>query len=59
MTFHSKIEGYLFLLFSMWPVLIVLFIALSLAFYGVLMKKTAIACLVTAIALAFGGWFYG
>lgn len=59
MTFHSKIECYLFLLFSMWPVLIVLFIALSLAFYGVLMKKTAIACLVTAIALAFGGWFYG
>jgi hypothetical protein len=32
---------------------------LSPAFYGVLMPKTAIACLVIAAAFGIGGWFYG
>ncbi|EPE9306532.1 hypothetical protein [Klebsiella pneumoniae] len=43
----------------MWPVLMVLFLGLSPAFYGVLMPKTAIACLVIAAAFGIGGWFYG
>ncbi|MGX4835703.1 hypothetical protein ACUYGF_15315 [Klebsiella pneumoniae] len=44
MTFSSGgINGYFFLLLSMWPVLMVLFLGLSPAFYGVLMPKTAIA----------------
>ncbi len=42
MTFHDNLMGYLFLLFSMWPVFMVLFIGLSLALYGVLMHKTAL-----------------
>lgn len=58
-TFRSDIDGYFFLLLSMWPVLMVLFLGLSPAFYGVLMPKTAIACLVIAAALGIGGWFYG
>ncbi|HIE2254352.1 hypothetical protein [Klebsiella pneumoniae] len=52
-------NGYFFLLLSMWPVLMVLFLGLSPAFYGVLMPKTAIACLVIAAAFGIGGWFYG
>ncbi len=56
MTFSSGgINGYFFLLLSMWPVLMVLFLGLSPAFYGVLMPKTAIACLVIAAALALVG----
>ena len=39
MTFLGHLISYLFLLFSMWPVFIVLFIGLSLALYGVLMHK--------------------
>ncbi|WP_433654697.1 hypothetical protein [Klebsiella variicola] len=58
-TFRNNIDGYFFLLLSMWPVLMVLFIALSTAFYGVLMRKTAITCLVIAAAFGIGGWFYG
>ncbi|WP_117096973.1 hypothetical protein, partial [Klebsiella pneumoniae] len=41
------------------PSLMVLFLGLSPAFYGVLMPKTAIACLVIAAAFGIGGWFYG
>ncbi|XLF47481.1 hypothetical protein ACJJVE_10860 [Klebsiella quasipneumoniae] len=58
-TFGNYIDGYFFLLFSMWPVLMVLFLGLSPAFYGVLMPKMAIACLVIAAAFGIGGWFYG
>ncbi|HGS7148515.1 TPA: hypothetical protein ACMEXM_000886 [Klebsiella variicola subsp. variicola] len=49
----------LFLLFSMWPVFMVLFVGLSLAFYGVLMRKTAIFCFLTGIIVGLAGWFYG
>ncbi|PLD39498.1 hypothetical protein B6I53_19310 [Klebsiella pneumoniae] len=55
----GDINGYFFLLLTMWPVLMVLFLGLSPAFYGVLMPKTAIACLVIAAAFGIGGWFYG
>ena len=58
-TFRSYIEGYFVLLFRMWPVLMVLFLGLSPAFYGVLMRKTAFACLVIAAAVGIVGWFYG
>ncbi|HIE4594622.1 hypothetical protein RAH10_08655 [Klebsiella pneumoniae] len=58
-TFRNDIDGYFFLLLSMWPVLMVLFLGLSPAFYGVLMPKTAIACLVIAAAVGIVGWFYG
>ena len=58
-TFRNDIDGYFFLLLSMWPVLMVLFLGLSSAFYGVLMPKTAIACLVSAAAVGIVGWFYG
>ncbi|HFO1729738.1 TPA: hypothetical protein ACHI9S_005118, partial [Klebsiella pneumoniae] len=39
-TFRNDIDGYFFLLLSMWPVLMILFLGLSPAFYGVLMPKT-------------------
>lgn len=58
-TFRNDIDGYFFLLLSMRPVLMVLFLGLSSAFYGVLMPKTAIACLVIAAAVGTVGWFYG
>ncbi|MDI4467437.1 hypothetical protein E7X20_20300 [Klebsiella pneumoniae] len=58
MTFHDNLKGYLFLLFSMWPVFMVLFIGLSLALYGVLMHKTAIFCFLTGIIIGLAGWIY-
>nr|WP_262494528.1 hypothetical protein [Klebsiella quasipneumoniae] len=47
------------MLLSMWPVLMVLFLGLSPAFYGVLMHKTAICCFLSAMFLGVAGWFYG
>ncbi|AJF73548.1 hypothetical protein TE10_16440 [Raoultella ornithinolytica] len=58
MTIHSDIEAYFLLLLSMWPVLITLCIAMSLAFYGVLMRKTSIIFIVLAMAIGVLGWFY-
>ena len=58
MTFLGHLISYLFLLFSMWPVFIVLFIGLSLALYGVLMHKTAIFCFLTGIIIGLAGWIY-
>jgi hypothetical protein len=58
MTIHSDIEGYLLLVLSMWPVLIVLCVVMSLAFYGVLMRKTSIIFIVLAMAIGVLGWFY-
>nr|DAP96318.1 MAG TPA: hypothetical protein [Caudoviricetes sp.] len=58
MIIHSGIDAYLLLLLSMWPVLIVLCIGMSLAFYGVLMRKTAITFIVIAIITGVLGWFY-
>ncbi|OMP92539.1 hypothetical protein BZP36_16695 [Raoultella terrigena] len=58
MTIHSDIEAYLLLLLSMWPVLIILCIGMSLAFYGVLMRKTSIIFIVLAMAIGVLGWFY-
>lgn len=59
MTFLGNLMSNLFLLFSMWPVFMVLFVGLSLAFYGVLMCKTAIFCFLTGIIVGLAGWFYG
>lgn len=56
---YNNSESYAILLFSMWPVLIVLLVVISCAFYGVLMYKTAIACLVIAAVVGIVGWFYG
>jgi hypothetical protein len=58
MTIHSDIEGYLLLVLSMWPVLIVLCVVMSLAFYGVLMRKSSIIFIVLAMAIGVLGWFY-
>ncbi|XFX82724.1 hypothetical protein AAH414_14305 [Klebsiella pneumoniae] len=58
-TINSGICSYLFLFLTMWPVFITLCLGMSIAFYGVLMPKTAIACLVIAAAFGIGGWFYG
>ncbi|VTO24586.1 Uncharacterised protein [Klebsiella variicola] len=55
--FLGNLMSYLFLLFSMWPVFMVLFIGLSLAFYGVLMRKTAIFSFITGIIFGLAGWF--
>ncbi|HBY0026822.1 TPA: hypothetical protein MJA58_12700 [Klebsiella pneumoniae] len=56
---YNNSESYAILLFSMWPVLIVLLVVISCAFYGVLMHKTAICCFLSAMFLAVAGWFYG
>lgn len=59
---YNNSESYAILLFSMWPVLIVLIVLLvviSCAFYGVLMHKTAICCFLSAMFLGVAGWFYG
>ncbi|OVU33383.1 hypothetical protein BME18_19035 [Klebsiella michiganensis] len=54
----SAFEGYLFLLLDMWPVLIVAFVGLALAFYGVLMPKTAVIFLLLAVIVGTSGWIY-
>ncbi|UNK75786.1 hypothetical protein [Raoultella planticola] len=55
-TIRSDIESYLLLLLSMWQVLVILCIAMSLAFYGVLMRKTAIFLILFAIFIGVLGW---
>ncbi|MEB7617584.1 hypothetical protein NGC19_00875 [Klebsiella aerogenes] len=58
MTIHSDLEAYLFLLLSMWPVLIVVCVGMALAFNGVLMRKTAILFIILAISIGLLGWLY-
>ena len=48
--------GYLFLLFSMWPVLWCYLLGFRLLLYGVLMHKTAIFCFLTGIIIGLAGW---
>ncbi|WP_259271520.1 hypothetical protein, partial [Klebsiella pneumoniae] len=48
----------LFLL-TMWPVFITMCLAMSIAFYGVLMKKTALAWLLFALFFGIFGGLYG
>lgn len=57
-TVSNDVESYLFLVLSMWPVLIILCIAMSLAFYGVLMRKIAITLIILAIIIGVLGWKY-
>ena len=53
---HNNIEGFLLLLLSMWPILIVVFIGVALSFYTMLLRKTALACLLFAVAIGAAGW---
>ncbi|HFT4351705.1 hypothetical protein FML03_19025 [Klebsiella variicola] len=53
---NSGICSYLFLFLTMWPVFITLCLGMSIAFYGVLMKKTALGWLLAALFFGiFGG----
>ncbi|CAA0320099.1 hypothetical protein I4495_16170 [Klebsiella oxytoca] len=54
----SSLEGYLFLLLGMWPVLIIAFVGLALSFYGVFMPKTAVTFLLLAMVIGTTGWIY-
>lgn len=45
---HNNIEGFLLLLLSMWPILLVVFIGVAISFYTMLLRKTALACLLFA-----------
>ncbi|HBZ5507616.1 TPA: hypothetical protein MG487_19340 [Klebsiella pneumoniae] len=58
-TISSGLFGYLFLLLTMRPVFITLCLAMSIAFYGVLMNKTALVWLLAALFLAFFGGCMG
>ncbi|HBX6331265.1 hypothetical protein NL329_02455 [Klebsiella pneumoniae] len=58
-TINSGVFGYLFFLLTMWPVFITLCLAMSIAFYGVLMKKTALAWLLSALFFGIFGGLYG
>ena len=49
---HNNIEGFLLLLLSMWPILLVVFIGVAISFYTMLLRKTALACLLFALATA-------
>ncbi|MFK9859789.1 hypothetical protein ACJEQ8_38685, partial [Klebsiella pneumoniae] len=46
---HNNIEGFLLLLLSMWPILLVVFIGVAISFYTMLLRKTALACLLFAL----------
>ena len=37
---HNNIEGFLLLLLSMWPILLVVFIGVAISFYTMLLRKT-------------------
>lgn len=54
----SAFEGYLILLLDMWPVLIVAFVGLALSFYGVLMRRTAVAFFLLAAIIGTAGALY-
>ncbi|MEA4482111.1 hypothetical protein VBQ06_02695 [Klebsiella pneumoniae] len=58
-TINSGLFGYLFLLLTMWPVFITLCLGMSIAFYGVLMKKTALALLIAALFFGILGGLHG
>ena len=58
-TINSGLFGYLFLLLTMWPVFITLCLAMSIAFYGVLMKKAALAWLIAALFFGILGGLHG
>lgn len=49
---HNNIEGFLLLLLSMWPILLVVFVGVAISFYTMLLRKTALACLLFAVATA-------
>lgn len=51
----SAFEGYIFLLLDMWPVLIVVFVAMSISFYCVLMRRTAASFLLLAAIIGTAG----
>jgi len=57
-TISNDVESYLFLVLSMWPVLMILCIGMSLAFYGVLMRKTAITLIILAVIIGALAWKY-
>lgn len=57
-TISNDVESYLYVVLSMWPVLIILCIGMSLAFYGVLMRKTAVTLIILAIIIGTLGWIY-
>ncbi|MEA4596411.1 hypothetical protein VBQ93_24860, partial [Klebsiella pneumoniae] len=46
-------------LLTMWPVFITLCLGMSIAFYGVLMKKTALALLIAALFFGILGGLHG
>ncbi|MFV0076622.1 hypothetical protein ACNF4G_09005, partial [Klebsiella pneumoniae] len=47
---------FLLLLLSMWPILLVVFIGVAISFYTMLLRKTALACLLFALAIGAAGW---
>ncbi len=53
---HNNIEGFLLLLLSMWPILLVVFIGVAISFYTMLLRKTALAWLLFALAIGAAGW---
>lgn len=53
---HNNIEGFLLLLLSMWPILLVVFVGVAISFYTMLLRKTALACLLFAVAIGAAGW---
>lgn len=52
---HNNIEGFLLLLLSMWPILLVVLIGVAISFYTMLLRKTALACLLFALAIGAAG----
>nr|WP_085550883.1 hypothetical protein [Klebsiella quasipneumoniae] len=58
-TINNGLFSYLFLLLTMWPIFITLCLAMSIAFYGVLMKKTALAWLLVALSFGIFGGLHG
>ncbi|HDE1188049.1 TPA: hypothetical protein ACRR3R_004050 [Klebsiella quasipneumoniae] len=65
---HNNIEGFLLLLLSMWPILLLLlsmwpillvvFVGVAISFYTMLLRKTALACLLFAVAIGAAGWSF-
>lgn len=58
-TINNVLFSYLFLFLTMWPIFITLCLAMSIAFYGVLMKKTALAWLLAALFFGIFGGLHG
>lgn len=56
MIIHSEIESDLIIILCKWPMLVILLVGISLVFYGIFMRRTAITVFIIAILASITGY---